>query len=75
MRLPNLSPSIDRRRPGSPPAGLGPGAVRPRGGAGYSQVPTCSGPCGPGVSCTNPSHCECDGGLCKPIPPQRPGAR
>jgi hypothetical protein len=60
MRLPNLSPSIDRRIPGSAPAGRGPVAVRPQ------QVQNCSGPCGPNNPCQNPNQCQCVDGQCTP---------
>jgi hypothetical protein len=67
MRLPNLSPSIDRRIPGSAPAGPGRGAVRPQ------QLPTCQGECGPNNPCLNPNQCECNSsGQCVPIQGQGP---
>ena len=64
MRLPNLSPSIERRIPGSPPAGPGRGAVRPQQGQ-----HTCGGACNATNPCQNPSLCECQNGTCVPIPP------
>jgi hypothetical protein len=61
MRLPNLSPSIDRRIPGSAPASLARGAVQPH------QVKTCEGSCSSTNPCTNPDKCECNSnGECVP---------
>jgi hypothetical protein len=60
MRLPNLSPSIDRRFPGSAPAGRGRAEVRPQ------QQQTCQGECGPNNPCLNPNQCECVNGQCVP---------
>ena len=63
MRLPNLSPSIDRRIPGSPPAGPGRGAVRPQG------PQTCGEPCNDSNPCPNQLLCECQNGKCVPKQP------
>lgn len=54
MRLPNLSPAIERRIPGSPPAGPGRGEVRPRCS---KEEDTCSGACQQKSDCR--AGCTC----------------
>jgi hypothetical protein len=60
MRLPNLSPAIDRRIPGAAPAGPVRGGVQPQ------QKHSCGGACSPTNPCLYPSECQCQNGTCVP---------
>jgi len=63
MRLPDVSPWIERRGTGATAAGAGRVAVRPQ------QVQNCTGTCSvSSTACVHPERCECNTTLGRCVP-------